>query len=95
MAWRPLFHELEYPRRRARVRQPRQYFHVSQWSSMSKLFLGVAIRKLATEEQLALGPARARFRSKRLRAVEIFRQRFGDAPLLKTYSMPRLPRLGQ
>jgi hypothetical protein len=77
------------------VKQPRNYFQSSQWSIMSQLYLALAIRKLAIEEQLALGPARARFRAKRLRAVELFRRRFGEVPALKTYSMRQLPRLGQ
>jgi hypothetical protein len=95
MSWQPRFHHLKHPRRRPSVNQPRHYFKASQWSSMSELFLGLAIRKLATEEQLAVGPARARYRAKRLRAVEVFRRRFGEAPALKTYAMRQLPRLGQ
>jgi len=62
---------------------------------MSKVFLGIVIRRLATDEQLAFGPARARFRAKRLRAVEIFRRRFGEVPALKTYGVRQFPRLGQ
>ena len=91
MSWRTPFHHLEHPVTRPRIRQPREYFHASLWPQMPKVFLALAIRKLATEEQLAIGPARARFRSKRLRAVEVFRGRFGDAPWLSEYSLSQLP----
>ena len=91
MPWRPRFHDLKHPRPRPPVKQPRGYFHASQWPTMSQLFLALAIRKLATEERLAVGPARARFRAKRLRAVEVFRRRFGEAPALKGYAMRQLP----
>jgi hypothetical protein len=95
MSWHPRFHHLKHPKPGPRVKQPRQYFRESQWSDMPKVFLALAIRKLATEEQLALGPARARFRAKRLRAVELFRRRFGETPSLNDYSVRQLPRLGR
>jgi hypothetical protein len=62
---------------------------------MAKPFLAVAVSKLATEERLAYGPARARFRAMRLRAVEVFRSRFGRVPISDDYAARRLPRLGQ
>jgi hypothetical protein len=77
------------------VKQPRRYFQVSQWAQMPKVFLVVAISKLATEERLSLGPARARFRAKRLRAVEVFQRRFGESPAVKDYAVRQLPRLGK
>jgi hypothetical protein len=89
--WRPRFHHLKHPKRRPRLKQPRQYFLASQWPSMPRVFLGIAISKLATEEHLAQGPARTRFRAKRLRAVDVFRQRFGDGPVVQTYAARRLP----
>jgi hypothetical protein len=58
---------------------------------MTQLFLALAIRKLAREERFSIGPARARFRAKRLRAVEVFRRRFGEVPALKDYSKHHLP----
>jgi hypothetical protein len=61
---------------------------------MPKVFLAVAISKLAQEERLASGPARARYRSKRLRAVEIFQRKFGKPPIAD-YALPRLARLGR
>ena len=62
---------------------------------MSEQSLTLAILILATEERLASGPARTRFRAKRLRAVEVFRRRFTRVPKLKEFSMGQLPRLGQ
>jgi|SRR4051812_27310920 hypothetical protein len=94
MAWRSRFHHLKHPKRlRRRIREPRDYFRASQWGSMSKVFLGLAIRKLATEEELAIGPSRARYRDKRLRAVEVFRRRFGEVPALKRLGIRSIPRL--
>jgi hypothetical protein len=61
---------------------------------MPKTLLMLAILKLGTEEQLASGPARTRLRSKRLRAVQLFRHRFARVPDLKEFSMRQLPRLG-
>jgi hypothetical protein len=95
MSWRPPFHHLKHPKRRARIKEPRDYFKASQWPTMPKPFLAVAVSKLATEEQLASGPARARYRAMRLRAVEIFRRRFGRVPISDDYAARRLPRLGQ
>lgn len=94
MSWRPPFHHLKHPKRRARIKEPRDYFKASAWLTMPKVFLAVAVSKLATEEKLASGPARARYRAKRLRAVEIFRSRFGRVPISDDYAAPRLPRLG-
>jgi hypothetical protein len=93
MSWRPRFHYLKHPKRRQRVKEPRDYFKASQWPTMAEVFLAIAVSKLVTEEQLAHGPARARYRAKRLQAVAIFRKRFGRAPLSEKYAAPRLPRL--
>jgi hypothetical protein len=62
---------------------------------MSEISLTLAILKLATEERLAVGPARARFRAKRLRAVQLFSRRFTRVPTLGEFSMRQLPRLGE
>jgi hypothetical protein len=91
MSWRPRFHYLKHPKRRPGIKQPREYFHASHWPKFAKLFLNLAIRKLSTEEYLATGPKRARFRAKRLRAVALFRQRFGEPPWLKDYAERRPP----
>ena len=53
--------------------------------------LALAIRRLAREERNYSGPAVARFRAKRLRAVEVFRRRFGEAPMLKHYAKRHVP----
>ena len=95
MSWRLRFHHLEHPKPRARLKQPRRYFHASQWAEMPKVYLVVAISKLATEERLSVGPARARFRAKRLRAVELFRKRFGESPAVTDNAVRQLPRLGK
>ena len=95
MSWRPPFHHLKHPRLRRRIKEPRNYFRASQWPTMPKAFLAVAVSKLATEEQLASGPVRVRYRAKRLRAVEIFRSRFGRVPISEGYAAQRLPRLGR
>jgi hypothetical protein len=58
---------------------------------MSQVMLALAIRKLAREEIKHIGPARARLRAKRLRAVDVFRSRFGEVPALKRYSQRRAP----
>lgn len=85
MPWRSTFHGLKYAKPRTRIRRPRHYFFASRWPRFPKVFLSLAIRKLSREEYLARGPMRARFRSKRLRAVAIFRQRFGDPVWLSEY----------
>jgi hypothetical protein len=95
MSWRPPFHHLKHPKRRPRINQPPDYFKASQWPTMPKAFLAVAVSKLATEEKLASGPARVRYRAMRLRAVEIFRSRFGRVPISEEYAARRLPRLGR
>jgi hypothetical protein len=71
--------------------KPFRYAVASEWQNMSQIMLGLAIRRLAREELRNLGPARARFREKRLRAVETFRSRFGDAPALGRYGQRRAP----
>ena len=91
MSWRPRFHHLKHPKRGPRLKQPREYFLASRWPTFPEIFLNLAIRKLSTEEQLATGPTRARFRSKRIRAVALFRQRFGERPWLKDYARRHLP----
>jgi hypothetical protein len=68
-----------------------EYFHVTEWKRMPYPHLAVAIRKIATEEYLATGPTRARYRAKRLRAVEVFRSRFGEKSAIEGYSERRLP----
>jgi hypothetical protein len=95
MSWRAPFHHLEHPRRRQRVKEPRDYFRASRWPTMPKVFLAVAVSKLATEERLASGPARTRYRAKRLRAVEVFRSRFGRIPISDDYAAQQLPRLSR
>ena len=90
MPWRPRFHHLKHPSRRPPPKEPRSYFLASQWPKFPKVFLAVAIRKLGTEEHLAVGPARARYRAKRLRAVEHFRRRFGGGPAIEAYTSRRL-----
>ena len=92
-SWQPRFHELRHPRRRPRVKQPRDYFRSANWPKFGKVHLVIVISKLATEERLGAGPERSRFRRKRLRAVEIFRKRFGTHTLVERDSAPRLPRL--
>jgi hypothetical protein len=77
------------------VKEPRLLLHASRWRSLPDIFLGLAILKLATEERLAVGPARTRYRAKRLEAVELYRRRFSRVPKLMEYSMRQLPRLGQ
>lgn len=60
---------------------------------MPEADLILAILKLGTEERLAVGPARSRFRAKRLRAVTLFRHRFTRVPGLEAFLVKRLPRL--
>jgi hypothetical protein len=63
------------------------------WKKFEKTFLLLAISKLATEERLTSGPARTMFRRKRMRAVEIFRSRFGKNMLVERDAPSRLPRI--
>ena len=95
MSWRPTFHHLKHPKRGPGIKEPRDYFNATRWPTMPKVFLAVAVSKLATEERLASGPARARYRAKRLRAVEVFRSRFGRVPISDDYAARQLPRLGR
>jgi hypothetical protein len=80
-----------YPRRRSRIKYPPNILLASQWQRISKVFLVVAVSKLATEERLSFGPERARFRAKRLRAVLIFENRFGKSQAILDHSARRLP----
>lgn len=72
-------------------RKPFRYAMASGWPNMSQIMLGLAIRKLARDERKHIGPTRARFRAKRLRAVEVFRSRFGEVPALKRYGQRHAP----
>jgi hypothetical protein len=90
-SWQARFHHLKHPKRAPQRYEPRNYFLVSAWPRLPKIFLNLAIKKLSTEEFLAKGVARARFRSKRLRAVEVFRRRFGEPAWLSAYSQRKGP----
>lgn len=72
-------------------RKPFRYAVATAWTTMSQIMLALAIRRLAREETRQMGPARARLRAKRLRAVEVFRSRFGEAPALKRYAQRHPP----
>ena len=72
-------------------RKPFRYAVANEWTSMSQIMLALAIRRLAREELQHIGPARARFRAKRLRAVEVFRSRFGEVPALRRYAQRHAP----
>ena len=95
MSWRSRFHRLKHPKRGPRVKEPVDYFCVSRWVKFSHLFLNLAIRNLSIEEYLAVGPARARYRAKRLRAVALYRQRFGEPSWLKQYGERASPGFGR
>jgi hypothetical protein len=69
----------------------RDYFHSSQWPRLSQIMLGLTITRLGRKEYFLSGPERARYRTKRLRAVSLFRTRFGEAPVLKDYSKRHPP----
>jgi hypothetical protein len=72
-------------------RRHRAYFHASQWRKFHQIILGITIRKLGREEYFSSGPRRALFRGKRMRAVSVFRERFGEAPILRDYSKRHPP----
>ena len=91
MSWRPRYRCLSQVPRRSRLKRPRQYFHASQWAKLPQAYLMVAISRLSTEEHLAVGPSRALLRSKRLRAVEVYKRRFGEVPRLRRYEAFRSP----
>jgi len=94
MSWRAKFHELRNPPRlRRRPKERRDYFMASRWSTMPELALMLAVSKLALEERLASGPVRVRFRSKRLRAIAVFRGRFPRVPKIGDFAEQPLPRL--
>ena len=95
MSWRPKFHDLKHPKRRPPVKEPIDYFRASHWPKFPSLYLNLAIRNLSIEEFLAIGPARARYRAKRLRAVALYRQRFGEPSWLKQYSERTCPGFGR
>lgn len=95
MSREPRAYRHKHRQRLPRSTRTQRYFQTSLWPTVSQGFLIVTILKLATEERMAFGPARARFRSKRLRAVELYRSRFGEVPALKTYGKRQLSRLGQ
>jgi hypothetical protein len=94
MSWQSEFHGLRHPPRlRRRLKEPRNYFQSSRWHSMPEVYLTIAVSKLAIEERLAFGPARVRYRAKRLRAIEVFRSRFKRIPKIRDFTELRLPRL--
>jgi len=70
------------PRKPVNRPSPR-YFHASQWLTFRQVYLAIAIQKLARAESSSTGPTRALLRSKRRRAVAIFRRRFGEAPIVR------------
>jgi hypothetical protein len=70
------------PQRPVMRRSP-EYFFASRWLTFGQVYLGLAISKLARAEKMSIGPTRALFRNKRLRAVAIFRRRFGEAPIVR------------
>jgi len=90
-SWQPQFHHLKHTKPGPRWSEPRNYFLASAWPRLPKIYLNLAIKKLSTEEFVAKGAARARFRSKRLRAVEVFRRRFGEPAWLIDYSHRKGP----
>jgi hypothetical protein len=95
MSWRPRFHELKHPPRlRPRRKERRDYFKASRWPTMPEIPLIIAVTKLALEERLAVGPARVRYRAKRLRAIAVFRGRFTRVPKIDDFAEQPLPRLG-
>ena len=65
-----------------RRRSP-DYFIASRWLAFGQIYLGLAISKLARAEKMVTGPTKALLRNKRLRAVAIFRRRFGEAPIVR------------
>ena len=94
MSWRAKFHELKHPPRlRQRTKERRDYFMASQWPTMPEMALMLAVCKLALEERLASGAARVRYRSKRLRAIGVFRARFVRVPKTGDFAEQPLPRL--
>jgi hypothetical protein len=95
MSWRSRFHDLRHPRKRPRAKKPRHLFNFSRWSTCPDTFLMLAILNLGTEERLAVGPARTRYRAKRLQAIELYRRRFARVPKIDAFSMHPLPRLFQ
>jgi len=75
-----------------RMNELRYLLKESRWPNMSEGALRFAIVKLATEERCTLGPARARWRRKRLAAVNLFKTRFMRVPTLTEFSMRPLER---
>src|SRR5258706_5393379 len=92
-SWQTQFHHLNHHKARPRWYEPRDYFRTVDWPKFEKTFLILAISKLATEERLTSGPVRTMYRRKRVRAVAVFRSRFGTNTLVERDSAARLPRL--
>lgn len=76
----PPFRRFRRLRSRPRRTEPPDLFHASRWERLPDVLLSVAILKLGTKEQLASGPARVRYRARRLRAVAVYRHRFDRVP---------------
>jgi hypothetical protein len=84
------FERHHIPKRRPKL-QPLHYLRPGTWLTVEKDYLKNAILYFAAQESIASDHAKSRFRSKRLRAVEVYRRRFGDQPLVQEYSDRELP----
>ena len=85
MSWHIRDIRPNYPYRPVRVK-PRKWFFVSEWMRLHRIMLGLAIKRIARAEAAAMGPSRALLRSKRLRAVRLFEQRYEKMPFTDYYS---------
>jgi hypothetical protein len=83
--------QARFPHKPFRRRLERRYFLVSQWPKLHPILLGLAIKKIARIENASSGPVRARFRAKRLRAVSLFKAKFGSPPIVEEYQKWHAP----
>lgn len=78
-------------KRRTSAQPSPHYLRPGTWLTVEKHHLKSAILYFAAQESIAPDHARSKFRGKRLRAVEIYRRRFGDLPLVRDYAKRELP----
>lgn len=63
----------------------RQVFRARHWAKFARGMLIAAIQLLGLAEVRTIGPVRAQFRMPRLRAVSLFKRRFGVWPIIRPY----------
>jgi hypothetical protein len=65
----------------------------SRWPALAEGELKAVIRSSAAQERNKPFHTRVRHRNTRLAAVALYRRKFGEAPFLNVYGLPKMPPL--